>query len=359
MKRNNLSKGNYFRITHNPCNRSCSNCFKRRINSNFDKENEQNLVNKIMKKNKSSNFFLFPNEATTSPYLFDLMVEIGQKYSLSNGLLLDERMVDMMLIAGLESVKVTYFANAKEQIEWQNITENQYLTIEKNIKKAVDKGLNVSINNVLWRDNIDSILDLTKKCFDFGVSRVQLIRFRDFTTNEKYILDCDMNKVVEKVENAKLQFPNNPRIQFTYPFAGPNFFGKSFENAKEKLSPKEWVNSPYLCPAIDQNYWGISLKSNLIYWCLFIAGIKMAEIGTIDQSTGDINISTNIDLSAETLREKLRGKCSKDNCEYQSLCLGACRSTAYLFAKMKGENDPIYADMDICLTKVYERFLRR
>jgi len=343
----------------NPCNRKCSSCFKSRVGGAPDREEELDLVQKIKIKNKNSNFFLYPNEATTSPYLFSMMVENGQKYTLTNGLLLDERMVNWMLVAGLQEVKVTYFANVGEQIEWQGISAKQYRLIGKNIENAVKNGLKVSVNNVLWKSNVGSICDLTKKCFDLGVSRIQLIRFRGFEPDERYLSDSDMDNVVGEVEKAKQLFPNNPRVQFSYTFAGPNFYGKSFEEVKGKVSPKEWINSPYLCPAIGQNYWGISLKNSSVYWCPFIAGDKDAEIGKLDKKTGEVNISTNIDLRPETLRKKLGGKCSEDSCEYQSLCLGGCRSTAYIFANMRGEKDPLYAGIDICLTDVYGRALRR
>jgi radical SAM protein with 4Fe4S-binding SPASM domain len=53
-------------------------------------------------------------------------------------------------------------------------------------------------------------------------------------------------------------------------------------------------------------------------------------------------------MSEKTLRERLRGKCAKDSCEYQSSCLGGCRTVAYSMAKLRGEQDPLYAGMDFC-----------
>ena len=45
--------------------------------------------------------------------------------------------------------------------------------------------------------------------------------------NDQFIRDYNANEVIERVEKAKLS--PSPRIQFSYAFGGPNFFGKSLE----------------------------------------------------------------------------------------------------------------------------------
>ena len=35
--------------------------------------------------------------------------------------------------------------------------------------------------------------------------------------------------------------------------------------------------------------------------------------------------------------------------------LGGCRSTACVFAKVRGEKDPLFAGQDMCVTKIKEK----
>ncbi|MAG72687.1 hypothetical protein CL620_00090 [archaeon] len=318
-------------------------------------QEELDLVQKVRERYSDSSLFLYPDEITTSSYLLEPMQEVGQTYTLSNGLRLDDVMVDSMLEVGMKSVKVTFFANAEEQEQWQQINATGYRRIEQNICRAIQRGLSVSVNNVLWRDNIQSIVPLLEKCADMGVYKVQLIRDRTFEEGTRYIRDKDMDEFVIQVERAKELFPGTPQISINYSFAGPNFYGKTLDEARVKLKTKEWVTSPYLCPAVDQNYWGISSKSGKVSWCPFTINMEQGKLGYINKNTGEVVITERVDLRPETLREKLRGKCAKDACDYQSVCLGGCRITASLLAQQRGEEDPLYAEMDTCLTKVYER----
>lgn len=266
-------------------------------------------------------------------------------------------MIDLMINSGIEYTKVTLFANPEEQKEWQNINQETYKKIIKNVETASKKGLKVIVNTVMWKENIKSLENLTKICEDIGVNWIKMIRKRNSNYSDEYIQDSDMNKVVETVEKAKLN--TDVRLNFSLTFAGPNFYGKSLEEAKKKLPPNlgEWIKSPYLCPSIDNNYWGTSLKRGSVFWCYFITDDPIAKIGSIDKK-GNITLNKNrVDLSSETLKENLEGICSKNRCEYQQICLGGCRSTAYTFAKFKGEKNPLYAGMDTCLTKVYKRVM--
>lgn len=340
----------------NNCNFSCDKCYygANKPSTKIDSTLEDEIIKKISSKYPQSKLFIYPPEITTSRYLLENIKEVGQKIVLTNGLGLNLEMVRLFSQAGIEFPKVTLFANPKEQEKWQGINKEQYLKIRKNIELAAREGLKVVVNSVLWKDNISSIESLVKQCYDLGVDRIKLIRFMEEENSDEFIKDEDMNEVIERVEKAKL-IPS-PRIQFSYAFAGPNFFGKSVEEVKRKLLPKEgeWVKSPYLCPAIGQNYWGVSLRKREVSWCYFLKDKPIGKIGILDNK-GNIKINRNIDLQPETLERELKGKCSEDQCEYQKVCLGGCRRTAYLFANMQNKKDPLYSGMDTCLTKVYKR----
>jgi len=320
----------------NNCNFSCDKCYyganKKRKKANT--EVERKLMEIIISQYKSSKIFIYPPEITTSRYLLDAIEKVGQKIVLTNGLELNREMVRLFSEAKIEFPKVTLFASPEEQEQWQGTDQQQYLQIRKNIELAAKEGLSVVVNTVLWKDNISSIENLVKQCYDLGVDRIKIIRFMEDEENDQFIRDYNANEVIERVEKAKLS--PSPRIQFSYAFGGPNFFGKSLDEVKKKLLPKEgeWVKSPYLCPAIGQNYWGVSLQKREVSWCYFLKDKPIGKIGTVDNK-GNIIIDSKIDLQPDTLEQELKGKCSKDRCEYQPVCLGGCRRTAYLFANMK------------------------
>ncbi len=345
----------------NRCNLSCPGCYynERPNFTGINPEEETSLIEKIIQDYPNAWFFIYPPEITTSPALLDSIKNARQKIILSNGYSLTNDMVGRFKEAGLKYVKITYFATPEEQRKWQGVREPAYNRLRRNIENAAKQGLTVFVNNVLWKGNVKSIEELARQCYDMGVERIKFIRYREPKWNEDFIMDGGMDEVVERIEKAKLQ--KSPRLQMSFTFGGPNLYGKTLEEAKEQLPPQkgEWVKSPYFCPAINQNYWGISLKRGEVYWCYFITDDPIAKIGTVDKDTGKVSIATDIDLRPETLKEKLTGKCSEDKCEYQPVCLGGCRSTAYTFAKMKDEKNPLYAEADICLTKAYERVFRK
>jgi radical SAM protein with 4Fe4S-binding SPASM domain len=168
--------------------------------------------------------------------------------------------------------------------------------------------------------------------------------------NSLLLSEQDMPGIVEQIENAR---DYGVRLSMSMKF-GPNFYGKSIEEAKAKVArgKESWIDTPYLCPAVDGNYLGISPKTG-VYWCFLL--ISRPDIGKIGSVTdGKIDIESRIDLTPETLKQRLRGNCSTERCEYQEICLGGCRSTAMLFAELRGEKEPLYSGMDICMTKVYE-----
>jgi len=138
---------------------------------------------------------------------------------------------------------------------------------------------------------------------------------------------------------------------------GPDFYKKDISQALQKIAKakNQWTKSNYLCPSIDGNYVGISLRTGLVYSCFFAMDQKEFIRGKINLSDGEITENGNYKLSSLELPDKLRGNCHQDNCEYQKICLGGCRSTACIFAKLRGESSPLFSGMDICITNMKKR----
>jgi radical SAM protein with 4Fe4S-binding SPASM domain len=319
------------------------------------------LIEKVLYNNPESSIFIYPKEITTSRYLLPLMKKCGQKKVLSNGREIDNSFIREMKEYGIEEIEITLFATPEQQFDFNRNTPEQYEKIKQSIIECAKNGIEVTVNNILDKTTMSSIGSLCEQCYELGVKKIEFLRLRPvgnaITIDRSRLLEeKDMDMIIPSVEAMKLKYPDL-YLSFDIGF-GPNFYGKTLEEAKEKVrkAKQSWVKSAYLCPAINQQYWGISPKSGNVYWCFFlISEPEIARIGYVNIENGRVTIDSPIDLSKETLMKKLKGNCSSENCEYQELCLGGCRSSAYIFAKLKGDPDPLYAGMDICLTKSYER----
>jgi radical SAM protein with 4Fe4S-binding SPASM domain len=165
-----------------------------------------------------------------------------------------------------------------------------------------------------------------------------------------------MIKVVETVEELKTRFP---QLYFGYNLScGPDFYRKTIKEVKKKIGKvkdEEWVKTGYLCPAIGMGYCGISMRTGKIYSCFFAMGERDFLLGSIDLKKCEVTSLKKRFLDPGVLSSKLEGNCRIGSCVYHSICLGGCRSTAYIFAKRKGLKNPLYAGMDVCITKCKEK----
>jgi radical SAM protein with 4Fe4S-binding SPASM domain len=351
----------------NQCNQRCRQCFYNENGeiSNLTLEQEIELIGKVAKNFPDSAIFVYPKEITTSLDIIPTLAKNRQTSTLSNGRDLDDIVIAKLRNFGIEEIGITLFANAEQQLYFNGNSREEYLRIKDAIQRAISQGLKVTVNTVLAKATMGSIEELCLECSKLGVLKIRFYRLMPIGNakdmgSEQFLVESDMDSIIGSVESMKKKFPTL-YLSFAINF-GPNFYGKSIEEARKKVqkSNQSWTKSPYLCPSIGQNYFGISLKSGSIYWCFFlISEPGISRIGYIDPKTSKITIDSPVDLSPETLRTKLNGNCSSKNCDYQALCLGGCRAAAYLFAKRNGVLDPLYAGMDICLTRSYQRFFEK
>jgi len=345
------------------CNQNCRQCYYKSEDNltGISLTGEIEFIEKVLYNYPESSIFSYPKESTTSRDLLPIMKKCGQKKVLSNGKEIDDGFIRELKKYGIEEIGITLFANLEQQYDFNRNTIRGYLKIKQNIRKCAENDLKVTVNNILDKTTIYSINSLCEQCYELGVKKIAFIRLRP-VGNAKYmdrsrlLEEKDMDIIIPSVEAMKLKYPDL-YISLDISF-GPNFYRKTLEEAKEKVrrSKQSWVKSTYLCPAINQDYWGISPKSGKVYSCFFIISeSEIARIGNVDVKNGRVTIDSPIDLSEETLKKELRGNCSSENCKYQPVCLGGCRSTAYIFARLNGDPDPINAGMDICSTKSYER----
>jgi radical SAM protein with 4Fe4S-binding SPASM domain len=345
------------------CNQNCRQCYyKSEPNlTGISPTGEMEFIEKVLYNYTESSIFYYPKESTNNRDLLPIMEKYGQKKVLSNGKEIDDEFIRELNKYGIEEIEITLFANLEQHYDFNRNTIREYQKIKQNIRKCAESGLKVTINNILDKTTMYSINSLCEQCYELGVKKIEFIRLKPAGNakcmdRSRLLEEKDMDIIIPSVEAMKLKYPDL-YLSFDIGF-GPNFSGKTLEEAKEKVrrAKQSWVKSPYLCPAINQQYWGISPKSGNVYWCFFlISEPEIARIGYVNIKNGRVTIDSPADLSEETLRKKLKGNCSSESCKYQDVCLGGCRSTAYIFARLNGDSDPFYAGMDICQTKSYER----
>jgi radical SAM protein with 4Fe4S-binding SPASM domain len=349
-----------------PCNQNCRQCFylEERIGSLSSGE-EQRLIRRIVDKYPNTTFFVYPKELTTSKEFIPLFKECGQSSTLSNGKDLDNQTIEEIAQAGIREVKITLFANLEQQSFFNGNSGEEYRSIKSSVQRSIDRGLRVTVYNILDQETICSIEELCTECSNLGVQKIEFLRLTPVgkalaLDSSRLLRETDLERAVCSVEAMKKKYPTL-YLSFNLKF-GPNFCGLSLDEAKQKIMPsnrKNWNKTNYLCPAINCGYLGLSLKSGNAYWCFFLLSKpEISRVGFFDFSREELIVNSYPDLSTDTLRVKLRGNCSKESCFYQEACLGGCRSAAYLFAQLRGEQEPLYAGVDLCLTRVYENLYK-
>jgi radical SAM protein with 4Fe4S-binding SPASM domain len=358
-------------LSFRPCDQQCRQCSFVEAATNRAAPRgsaaEVDFIRRLRSNYPESGFFLYPRDIVTAAALLPLMQEVGQSETLSNGNHLDERLVEHMLESGLKEVQITLFGTAAEQELYNRNSAEEYERIKANIRLCVARGLRVQVNNVLSRETLGSMELLGDECLRLGVTRVRFLRLQpigDAATgfpSEAYLTQADLEGVlIPTFERLKQKYGRRLYLCFAANF-GPNFHGKPLEEAREKLRRRSPMSPPSdtFCPAIDGQYWTVSTQSGNVHWCFHNLANPGERIGTVDWGTGQVTIGRPVDLSRETLRQRLRGICAAESCKYQEVCLGGCRSAAISFAPDGAPEDRLYAGMDLCLTPAYARYQAR
>jgi len=316
----------------NPCPQNCRQCFYQESGAgDIDFAEEVSLISLLSQSYPKASYFLYPPEISNNQDYISLMGQFNQKVALSNGRNISEPLIAKLRTAGIEEIQITLFADAEQQQFFNGNTRQQYQEIKDSIRRCVDNGIKVAVNNVLAKRTINSIGDLCAEISNLGAAKLNFLRLMPkgnaLSLDESEFLEKgDMKPIITSIEAMKQKYPDlylSCRFSF-----GPNFYGKSLDEARQKIarSNLEWTKKDYLCPAINQRYAGISLKSKRVYWCFgLISNPEISVIGYVNPP--NIIVTNPVDLSARTLSEKLRGNCAKDNCALRGagyLSIGKC-----------------------------------
>ncbi|MFH1770254.1 MAG: SPASM domain-containing protein [archaeon] len=341
-------------LYENICDADCPECF---FKEEFEQkaEGKKETIIDLVKKLKNERVFFYPREPTTDMSLLDIYKPLKQTTILTNGkqIVKNPNILERFKDAGIKEIKFTLFANAKEQKEITKMKEKEYLGLRKIVKKA-SKDFKTEVFNILYTKNIDSMESIAKISYDSGVDRITFLRLTPISKEKglpkEYFITSktDGKKFVKNFQKLKEKYDKEELYISSGMGFGPDFFT---ENTKKYLSgegKETWASSNNLCPSINGNYLGISINSGKIYPCFKMMGEPQFQIGELT-ANGDIEVNKTW-IKSEDIKENITGDCKK--CDYLDDCLGGCRSVAYIFAKQRGEKNPLYAGMDICRTQI-------
>ena len=335
------------------CQQNCTHCFFQEEGGPAFIQTNNGLVEELRKKmalfdKDKINLTIYPREITQAMNLLPVFAEKGQDRVLTNGLTLcQEEVIDRLQKNGIKRLAISLHGFQDDQNCLTGGTPEEYQKIIKGIKKAITSDFDVSIFTTVSKINIDSLPDFFTYLSQLGLKEIKLIRLTP-TGNAKKLTDNtfldeqDVEKMLDMVNGARILNPDLRIALFASTF-GPNFYSP---NIYEYLSGQKntWPNSTYLCPWVEQEFVGISLTTGNQYPCYEALSFPETQIGIAST------------LSGSTLEKDLQGNCNTDNCQYQKICMGGCRITAFSFAKRRNDINPLFAGQDICLTRILDKY---
>lgn len=356
-------------LISNICNQRCPECFFNEHEGNGLKRIDQYDIGKIRNIIKDfqhlspDEITVYPREITTSLRLLEIFAEQKITKVLTNGKLLDKpRVLDDFRRVGIKEIMVTVPGNENSFALYTGERPETYEQLLQNIKTAVDSGFRVDVFYPVMTTNIADIDITVQRLSGIGVSSVNFNRViptgRAVHLPDRYFLTSESTvELLYRINEARRQFDRRQIDISLYGIKiGPNFYNKTtFRILAEQTSVWPHHLYEYLCPMVGNQYIGVSYETNDVYPCFQALSFSELQIGTYHN--GKITRSSSV-LSAQELSEKLRGQCAKDACEYQSLCMGGCRMTAFAFAKRRGEDDPLFAGQDVCMTRLFDQMTK-
>lgn len=319
------------------CSENCGHCFFVENNVPFLKADSNTLAEL--------------REITTAMELLPIFTQLQKDTVLTNGALLSENIINRLMSAGITKLSISLHGNREQHTKLtQTVPEFYDLTLQ-GINRAIRAGMDVSTCTSISKINVDSLDYLFDLANQIGIKETRLIRLipagkAKELSKDIFIDQADLKNMLFSVNTARLKYENLRISLFGLSF-GPNFFSKGpYQYLSGQVD--KWPTSTFLCPWIGQDFLGISLGSKKIYPCFEAISFPELQIGSVENN--QINL-TQPPLNPESLQKNLTGMCSNNNCDYQKLCLGGCRISAFSFAKLNNQKNSLYSGQDLCLTK--------
>jgi len=341
------------------CNQSCPSCFYDLPKSldlpNIDNESWTDLKETLqLLRSVDPSPTYYPREPTTSLRILDGYKEASETRALTNGkLLYKPETITAFKNSGINDLMVTVPGMKESYATYTGEEASTYDKLLTGICNATQEGINISVFTPIFEKNINDIEEMTERLFESGVSNIQFIRVipvgkARYLPNNFFLTRDGMMQFMKNVNTTRQKWGDKMNLSLFGLSFGPNFFGMNVWKSLAGLR-SGWPKSEYLCPTINRQYMGVVLGSKDIVTCFQAMSFPDQRIGYIEN--GKIIYSPEKSTrTPENLMKNLRGICATDNCEYQPICLGGCRTAAISEAMRNNEPNPEDAGQTICLT---------
>lgn len=297
----------------------------------------------------------YPREITTAMELLPIYTYLGSDRVLTNAKFLDcEGMIERLKRAGIRRMSITVPGEKEAYALYTGEHSDTHGHLLSNISLAVVSGFDVSIFMPMFKGNLHDVRSTVDELYRRGIREIKFLRLlpvgkaKDlpndmFLTNDEILLFLrTVNKLRHDYQGKGL------RLVLFGGYFGPNFYSKNiFRYLQGEDVPTSNFKSRYFCPAIGQQFVCLSVGSGQLFGCHQGMSFHEFRIGSLKK--GELCIDANPFIS-DDLKNNLRGLCATDSCEEQLICMGGCRMVAFSNAKRNGENDPLFAGQDFCIT---------
>lgn len=344
------------------CNEACTTCFFQEAGGSGNIRLTPEVINdirttaRVLGDSQPKQFTLYPKEITTASAILPIFSERSVTKTLTNGKLLAEPgAMQKLRGAGITDLMITVPGQSSAYAIYTQEKKQTYDRLLNNIGLATREGFSVSVFYPVFRPNVDDVLPTALTLKGLGVNEINFIRVipagnAQRLADNMFVNTEDTLRFLSNVNETRKRTQNTLELTLFGGSFGPNFFGKSIYRYLAGINDR-WPRSQYYCPMINGQFVGISYGTGRAYPCF--KALAFPELSSGTYRDGKLNITPST-LTKENLENSLRDQCAKDNCEYQSLCMGGCRITAFAFAKRRSEPEPLYAGQDICITRLLE-----
>lgn len=337
------------------CNQRCKPCFFQENGSGsnqWETKTVEEMVETLMTDDPEM-FMLYPREITLAKDLLSLYSKYGWDRIFTNAKWLHkEGMVEELKKAGIKRMSVTVPGAREAYSIYTGEPTDTHAQLLSNVELAVKSGFEVSVFMPIFRPNVDDIIPTIEHLATIGIRDVQILRVSPVGAGEEmpdemFLTPDEIAKTLRLVNSARHKVGETMKIALFGGYFGPNFYTKGIFKylAGQKA---HWPKSKYFCPMVGHDYIGVSAVSKDVYGCFFGLSIPEFRIGKYEE--GKVTVTASL-IEAESLSKSLQGVCGLASCEEQLVCLGGCRAIPYAWAKKHGENHPLTAGQDFCITR--------
>lgn len=316
----------------------------------------------------------YPRELSVVLPLLPLRQQLGQDAIYTNASRITPGTINALIAHGVKNAFVSLHGDKEHHMALTGVSSSEYERTLNGIELLNESGMTVTVITTMHKDNLDVIPAVVKYLEEKGLNQLKLIRYfpagrgKDLPV-DKILSPDDVLKLLYTVDGLRKQHPDINISLYGMSF-GPNFYSPNYfrylAGQKEALSGEGNVfgnvapEPRYVCTLIGRQYLGISLGTHNVYPCFEALSFPELNMGKLAINHGEVDLQLDeSNFTAEKLSENLRGQCSKENCPYQSLCLGGCRMHAYAIARQRGEPEPSYAGQDVCVTRILDEELAK